>query len=244
MATPDSYRSICQRFGVSFATAWWSVRRVTLALVEIAPNFIIWPENEKLAEISTEFEATSGFPNVIGAIDGTHINIPAPREHPECYVNRKGHHSIQLQAICDARCKFIHCYAGNVGSVHDARVLRLSEVNDYLNDEHKFPNESHLVGDAAYPLHKHLLTPYRDNGHLSARQKNYNFCHSSARIAIERAFGLLKKRFRSLLTVLDMNRTDLIPEYIIAFCVMHNICLLKNDELPVEEVKETNWKHK
>ncbi|XP_026475984.1 protein ALP1-like, partial [Ctenocephalides felis] len=113
-------------------------------------------------------------------------------------VNRKRHHSIQLQAICDARCKFIHCYAGIVGSVHDARVLRLSEVNDYLNDEHKFPNESHLVGDAAYPLHKHLLTPYRDNGHLSARQKNYNFCHSSARIAIERAFGLLKKKISQI----------------------------------------------
>ncbi|XP_044733226.1 putative nuclease HARBI1 [Chrysoperla carnea] len=244
MATPDSYRSICQRFGVSFVAAWyhstWSVRRVTSALVEIAPNFITWPENEKLAEISNEFEATSGFRNVIGAIDGTHINIPAPREHPECYVNRKGHHSIQLQAICDAQCKFIHCYAGNVGSVHDARVLRLSEVNDYLNDEQKFPNESHLVGDAAYPLHKHLLTPYRDNGHLSARQKNYNFCHSSARIAIERAFGLLKKRFRSLLTVLDMNRTDLIPEFIIACCVMHNICLSRNDEFPVEEIIEQN----
>ncbi|XP_044596711.1 putative nuclease HARBI1, partial [Cotesia glomerata] len=111
------------------------VRRVTTALVEIAPNFIVWPDNEKFAEIANEFEVTSGFPNVIGAIDGTHINIPAPHEHPECYVNRKGHHSIQLQAISDAQCRFIHCYAGNVGSVHDARVFRLSEVNDYLTDQ-------------------------------------------------------------------------------------------------------------
>ncbi|XP_074106322.1 uncharacterized protein LOC141532063 isoform X1 [Cotesia typhae] len=69
MVTPDSYRSVCQKFGVSFAVAWWSVRRVTSALVEIASNFITWPENEKFAEISNEFEATSGFPNVIGAID-------------------------------------------------------------------------------------------------------------------------------------------------------------------------------
>lgn len=97
-----------------------------------------------MAEVSHKFETTSAFPNVIGAIDGTHINIPAPRKHPECYVNRKGHHSIQLQAICDADCKFIHCYAGNVGSVHDARVFRLSEVNDYLSDPEKFPNDSHL----------------------------------------------------------------------------------------------------
>lgn len=113
-------------------------------------------------------------------------------------------------------------------------------MHGYLSDPEKFPNDCHLVGDAAYPLHKHLLTPYRDNGHLSARQKNYNFCHSSARIAIERAFGLLKKRFRSLLTVLDMNRTDLIPEYIIACCVLHNICLLKEDEFPIDEIIEEN----
>lgn len=119
--------------------------------------------------------------------------------------------------------------------MHDARVLRLSEVNDYLNDKEKFPNDCHLVSDAAYPLHIHLLTPYRANGHLSARQKNYNFCLSSAHIAIERAFGLLKKRFHSLLTVLDMNRTDLIPEFIIACYVMHNICLLKTTNFPLRK---------
>ncbi|CAG5083706.1 Similar to At3g55350: Protein ALP1-like (Arabidopsis thaliana) [Cotesia congregata] len=236
MATPDSYR-----YNEKILLKFQFCRSVIkLTLVEIAPHLITWPENEKFEEISNQFEATSGFPKVIGAIDGTHINIPTPRKHPESYVNRKGHHSIQLQAVCDAQSKFIHCCAGNVGSVHDARVFRLSEVHGYLSDPEKFPNDCHLVGDAAYPLHKHLLTPYRDNGHLSARQKNYNFCHSSARIAIERAFGLLKKRPRSLLTVLDMNRTDLIPEYIIACCVLHNICLLKEDEFLIEEIIEEN----
>ncbi|XP_074109470.1 uncharacterized protein LOC141534189 isoform X1 [Cotesia typhae] len=83
IATPDSYRSICQKFGVSFAAAFSSLRRVTSALVKIAPHFITWPENEKFEEISNQFEATSGFPKVIGAINGTHINIPTPRKHSE-----------------------------------------------------------------------------------------------------------------------------------------------------------------
>lgn len=43
------------------------------------------------------FTASSVFPGVIGAINGTHINIKAPHVYPEFYVNRKGHHSIQLQ---------------------------------------------------------------------------------------------------------------------------------------------------
>jgi len=136
-----------------------------------------------------------------------------------------------LQAVCDHSGRFLHCYAGNVGSVHDQRVFRLSEVNAYLGDAEKFYDNCHIIGDSAYKLHENLLVPYRDNGHLTERQKNYNFCHASARMAIERAFGLLKGRFRSLLTVLPMRRVDLIPAHIITCCILQNICLLRGDDL-------------
>lgn len=43
------------------------------------------------------FEVASGFPKTIGAIDGTHIRINAPKKNPTDYINRKGYHSIQLQ---------------------------------------------------------------------------------------------------------------------------------------------------
>ncbi|XP_024939536.1 protein ANTAGONIST OF LIKE HETEROCHROMATIN PROTEIN 1-like [Cephus cinctus] len=235
MATPDSYRSICEKFFVGRSTALRAVRRVEKALVDLAPSFITWPEGNRVEEVFRGFAATSAFPNVIGAIDSTHINIRAPHNNPECYVNRKGHHSIQLQAVCDHERRFIHCLAGHVGSVHDQRVLRLSELNEYMDDSHKFPYDCHLVGDSAYTIHKHLMIPYRDNGHRTEKQRNYNFCHESARITIERAFGLLKGRFRSLRTVLDMENVDLIPDFIIACCVSHNICLLQNDEYAIED---------
>ncbi|XP_046737099.1 uncharacterized protein LOC124405876 [Diprion similis] len=122
------------------------------------------------------------------------------------------------------RCHVKNWENGNVGSVHDQRVFRLSEVASYLNDATKFPNDCHLLGDAAYFIHENLLMPYRDNGHLSERQKNFNFRHASARIAIERAFGLLKGRFRSLCTLLDMERFDVIPEFILA-CINYDIPL-------------------
>lgn len=114
---------------------------------------------------------------------------------------------------------------------HDQRVFRLSEINKYVEDPNKFPSNSHLLGDAAYTLHERLMIPFSENGHLTRKQKNYNFCHSSGRIVIERAFGLLKGRFRSLLTVLDMERVDLILQFIIACFVVHNICFLQNDHL-------------
>lgn len=91
-----------------------------------------------------------------------------------------------VQAVCDHTMPFTHIYVGNIGSVHDARIFRLSALQDYINDPNKFPNNTHLIGDAAYGLIQHLLVPYVDNGHLTERQTNDNYCHSSTRMVIER----------------------------------------------------------
>lgn len=96
-------------------------------------------------------------------------------------------------------------------------------------------HDTHLIGDAAYKIFKTLLVPYKDNGRLTERQKNYNYCLSSTRMTVERSIGLLKARFRILLDKLPMRRIDVIPNYIMACCVLHNICLMRNDiiEIPI-----------
>lgn len=76
-----------------------TVRRVAKELCQLSPRYIVWPTEDKVRIIVDGFTITSGFPDVIGAIDGTHINIPAPNKNAEAYVNRKGHHSIHLQVI-------------------------------------------------------------------------------------------------------------------------------------------------
>lgn len=55
-------------------------------------------------------------------------------------------------------------------------------------------------------------------------QRKYNQVHSKARSVIERAFALLKGRFRRL-KYMEVIRHDLAPYYILAACVLHNICL-------------------
>ncbi|KYN03435.1 hypothetical protein ALC62_05719 [Cyphomyrmex costatus] len=90
-----------------------------------------------------------------------------------------------------------------------------------------------LLGDAAYTIQRHVIVPYKDNGHLTASEIHFNKKLSSVRMLIERAIALLKGRWRCLLDKLPMTRTDLIPRYIIACCVLHNICLLKRDEIKI-----------
>nr|XP_022345040.1 uncharacterized protein LOC111137719 [Crassostrea virginica] len=88
--------------GFDKSTVSKTVRDVTDALVAKAEHFIWWPISSNVrTTIKTGFYAPARFPNVIGCIDGTHVRILAPSEDENAYVNRKGFHSINVQAICD-----------------------------------------------------------------------------------------------------------------------------------------------
>jgi hypothetical protein len=228
------FRSVGDRFDMGKSSLEVSFQRVIAALNGMAQDMIILPtKNNAVTTTTAGFQKASGFSGTIGAIDGTHIEIKAPNEHGDTYVNRKKVHSVVLQAVCNETMRITDCFAGYPGSVHDARVLRNSPLYlDAQRDYNRwFPNNTHLVGDAGYPLKKWIMVPYRDNGHLTRTQKQYNTKLSVTRVVIERAFALLKGRFRRL-KMLDMNRTDLIPQCIIACCVLHNLCLSLGDDCP------------
>ncbi|WAR13103.1 HARB1-like protein, partial [Mya arenaria] len=71
------------------------------------------------------------FPYVIGAIDGTHINIVAPHVQEEIYYN-----------LIDAVARW-------PGSVHGSRVLRESSLNNLFLGY--MPRGFHLLGTSGYP---------------------------------------------------------------------------------------------
>lgn len=198
----------------------------------MASRFISWPNT---SEVKVEFESVCGFPDVVGAIDGTHIQIKAPSAHPERYYNRKGDYSIVLQAVCQSNLVFTHVFCSFPGSVHDARVLRNSEIHSWFENRDYFPNNAHLIGDNGYPLHINLMVPFKDNGHLPPRQLNFNKKLSKTRVCIERAFGQLKGRFRRL-KFFDVGKVSMLPLYVLAACVLHNICVKEGDFVENEDV--------
>lgn len=140
-----------------------------------------------------------------------------------------------LQAVCNNSMAFVDCYAGEVGSVHDSCVLRCSSLFQKLQPGSPYiPADMHLVGDPAYPLMQRLLVPFKDTGRLGGREHKFNRCLSSARCTIERAFALLKGRFRRLKS-LNMTRTDSVPKVVVACCVLHNICLQQQDDIEADD---------
>ena len=78
------------------------VSRVTLALASKVNDFVKFPTtgNER-DEIKHGLFHVGGFPSAIGCIDGTHVRIKAPSQNEPDFVNRKGFHSVNVQAICN-----------------------------------------------------------------------------------------------------------------------------------------------
>ena len=76
------------------------VERVLHGCHKYIEQYIILFYSEEMAKTALEFYQMSGFPGVIGVVDGTHVRIQRPSEEEErAYINRHHHHSINVQAI-------------------------------------------------------------------------------------------------------------------------------------------------
>lgn len=214
------------RFDVGKSSASDSFLRVVKCLCDIARDVIMWPSHVEIPACKQRFYSWAKLPNVIGAIDGTDIEIKAPHEDAQAYNNRKKRTTMILQAVCDSDRRFTDCFTGYPGSVGDVRVLRNSDLYGAIlqNYRHFFPNEEYIIGDKIYPVLTWLIPAIKDTGVMTDAQKNFNKVLASTRQVIERAFALLKGRWRRL-KYLDMNRIDMLSYVIIACCVLHNICL-------------------
>ena len=129
LGTNVEYRTISHLFGIGLSTVCVVVHEVSQVIVEqLTAQYICVPSGQGLKRIVNGFQSKWGFPQCVGAIDGTHIPIISPKEDPLDYYNRKGYHSVILQALVDHEYKFLDIYVGWPGSVHDARVLANSAL--------------------------------------------------------------------------------------------------------------------
>lgn len=156
-----SYRSLAEKFGEPTTTVF---RNVNCLLKDfnllLGPKFIKKPVNSEMMLLSLKFERYSKIQGTILAIDGTHISIDAPSYVPYQYINRKGWHSISVQLVCDNNCIIRDVFGGFPGCSHDAFLYNNSTFKNYV--ESSIPLPYFVIGDAAYPQHTHLVTPFKD----------------------------------------------------------------------------------
>lgn len=66
------------------------------------------------------------------------------------------------------------CHSQFPGAVHDARAFRALELSD--NPEQYFTFNQYLIGDSAYEVTEHMITPYKKprNGKLCRDKRQFN----------------------------------------------------------------------
>ncbi|KAK3894996.1 hypothetical protein Pcinc_001289 [Petrolisthes cinctipes] len=125
----------------------------------ILKRFIKFPPIQQLQQKKEQFWEVAGFPEVVGAIDGTHIRIVKLSEFEVEYVNRKRYHSINVQVVFYAKYNIIDLEAKWPGSVHDSRILNESGLKRMF-ETGAVPAGCHLLGVSGYGSKTWLLTPY------------------------------------------------------------------------------------
>ncbi|XP_051797146.1 uncharacterized protein LOC110967513 [Acanthochromis polyacanthus] len=191
---------VARAFGMPKSTVHRVIHKVAGEIKAKMGAMISLPSADELANITCGFcrlGQSPVFGRVAGALDGCHICIKPPgNEHQGDYLNYKLFYSIQLQAVCDATGRFLDIFVGDPGSVHDARVLRNSPI--YTQAMH--PSSGFcLLAVGGYPCLETpiaIITPYKMPLHGRV-QERYNRHHSRARSVVERAFGVMKARWRA-----------------------------------------------
>ncbi|XP_065414155.1 uncharacterized protein LOC135973716 [Chrysemys picta bellii] len=233
LATPDSYWSVGNQFGVGKSTVGAAVIQVANAIKDLLISRVVTLGN---VQVIVDGFAAMGFPNCGGVIYGTHIPILSPEHQATEYINRKGYFSMLLQALVDHKGRFTNINVGWLGKERDARVFRNSGLFQKLEEGTFFPDQKITIGDVempivilgdpAYPLMPWFMKPY--TGSLDSSQDLFNYMLSKCRMVVECAFGRLKVRWRSLLTRIDLSQAN-IPIVIAACCACHNICESKGE---------------
>lgn len=163
----------------------------------------------------------------VGAVDGIQIKIQAPRQTESAktknFFCRKQFYSLNVQAVCDARARFLSVSIVCPGSCHDSVAYANSDIPEQVE---ALPGLYHIVADAAYPCSEKVLCPFAGRG-LATYDDSYNYHQSQVRMSIERAFGICVARWGVLWRPLRTSLTHSV-QIIRACMLLHTYCV---DEL-------------
>ena len=222
--------------GQSRTTFWRHLEATMDAILVLYPLELNLDDPAKLAELEQcccegrlfDPSKSKAYRGCIGFLDGIQIEIRRPRNLAyagDFFCQRKDRFGINCQAICDGQLRFTFFSCRCTGGTHDAAAFKMTALGQRVELGRApggVPAPFFFAADAAYPSGESLIVPVAGAAKDTA-EDSFNYFHSAYRCTIERAFGVLVRRWgvlwRALPYSMPMNTA------IIRTCVrLHNLC--------------------
>ncbi|WAQ93517.1 HARB1-like protein [Mya arenaria] len=186
LAKRDFFSEVRDIHGVSKSPMSRHLHDVVLAINNRVDNIRFPKIDLERRSTASAFYRLSRIPRVLGAIDCTLISITTPTTHEASY-----------DCVSEG---FIDAVVRWPGATNDATIFEMSGLKDYLEAN----AVGVLLGDSGYALRNYVLTPIL-RPTANAKMAN-NDAHARGRVVVERAFGVLKSRFKSMINQIPFNQ--------------------------------------
>ena len=167
-------------------------------------KYIKFPTDEEAEQSALKFQA-EGFPAkvIYACLDGSHVEVRAPKENKDLYLNRHRTKSLNVLLLVDAFGIFRFASANVPGSQHDSAIFENTKLYKKLQKlvERNRPFvDAMIAADSAFKRNlAFLLTPFLiEEAALDEYKKMYNEAFCKVRACIERYIGVLKVIFGTM----------------------------------------------
>lgn len=223
-----SYSDICVFCRMSKTTfykvLWNTINAINKAITIDFPSTV-----EDCALLAASFERISFagvISNCVGVLDGYLLPIITPWKSQAKNVRSyfSGHYQrygINIQACCDAHCRFTFVGIGGPGVTKDRSAVKESGLSDLIE---ALPSGYVCIADCAYQPSEKLVPVFGGDLALQRDNDNFNYFASQLRIRIEMAFGLMTRKWGILQRPL-CNSLFSIKHLICCIARLHNYCI-------------------
>mmetsp|Transcript_23155 Transcript_23155/g.64385 ORF Transcript_23155/g.64385 Transcript_23155/m.64385 type:complete len:429 (+) Transcript_23155:970-2256(+) len=135
--------------------------------------------------------------NCVSVADGYAVEIETPPGHVvgnvrSFFSGHKQKNCVNVQACCDAFCRFQYVAVAGPGSLNDRDALVACDLGRLVDN---LPLNYVMIFDAAYPSSKHGVPMYFGVDKENPFCDNFNYYASQLRIRIEMAFGMMYQKW-------------------------------------------------
>ncbi|XP_055372750.1 putative nuclease HARBI1 [Condylostylus longicornis] len=146
------------------------------------PKWIKFEYSKEERRAKIYFYEKTGFPNIVGCTDGSHIKIISPKEEVKhLYYNRKEFCSLNALIVCDHVMNIRYVNAKYPGSYHDSHIRNVPALKAKIESDYRSGrNDFKFLGYSGYPLVPYMLTPFRNTEEASLEAR-FNKKHAQGR---------------------------------------------------------------